>query len=166
LAGDWNGNGTDTVGLYHPKTGTFYLTNSNTNGEADITFRLGPKNANGLKPLSGNWDGDGVDSVGLFNTATSTFYLKNALSTGKAETIVNLETDGFDNLRPISGDWNNGGIDTVGLFIQDKTSASNNRFLLKDNHNSGATDIEIDAPYVVTEGLLPVFPISGNRDRI
>ena len=49
IVGDWNANGTDTVGLYDPKTSTFYLRNSNTSGMADVTFVYGTANA-GLVP--------------------------------------------------------------------------------------------------------------------
>ena len=32
VAGDWNGDGIDTIGVYRPSTGQFLLRNSNTNG--------------------------------------------------------------------------------------------------------------------------------------
>src|SRR6266446_899660 len=32
LAGDWDGNGNDSVGLYDPKTGAWYLKNANEGG--------------------------------------------------------------------------------------------------------------------------------------
>ena len=42
VAGDWDGNGTDTVGV---KTGTTWtLRNSNTPGPAEITFDFGGPN--------------------------------------------------------------------------------------------------------------------------
>jgi hypothetical protein len=50
------GSGIDTVGLYRPQTGTFYLKDSNSRGVADVTFGFGPGNANWL-PLVGDWDG-------------------------------------------------------------------------------------------------------------
>ena len=51
-AGDWNGDGIDTVGIY--RNGLFFLTNSNTTGFADTIFALGN---NGDFPISGNWNG-------------------------------------------------------------------------------------------------------------
>ncbi|HJS17586.1 MAG TPA: matrixin family metalloprotease, partial [Anaerolineales bacterium] len=39
VTGDWDGNGTDTIGVY--RNGTFYLRNSNTVGFADIVFPFG-----------------------------------------------------------------------------------------------------------------------------
>jgi hypothetical protein len=55
LTGDWNGDGIDTVGLYNPASGTFFLRNANTPGAADLTFAYGPAGA-GWTPLAGDWD--------------------------------------------------------------------------------------------------------------
>lgn len=41
IAGDWNGDGTDTVGVYGPSTGTFYLRNQQAPGPPDVTIELG-----------------------------------------------------------------------------------------------------------------------------
>jgi len=38
IVGDWDGNGTTTIGVYEPSTASFYLRNSNTPGVADITI--------------------------------------------------------------------------------------------------------------------------------
>ena len=55
LAGDWNGDGVDTVGVYVPSTGTWFLRNSSSAGPADLTFVYG---APGMTPVVGNWDGN------------------------------------------------------------------------------------------------------------
>jgi hypothetical protein len=52
VAGDWDGDGIDTIGVY--RNGTFYLRNSNTVGNADVWFALGNP---GDMPIAGNWDG-------------------------------------------------------------------------------------------------------------
>jgi hypothetical protein len=49
--GDWDGNGTDTIGIY--RNGSFYLRNENTNGFAELIFALGNP---GDMPIAGNWD--------------------------------------------------------------------------------------------------------------
>ena len=38
--GDWDGNGTDTVGLFEPATSTFFLRNANTSGMSDVTVKM------------------------------------------------------------------------------------------------------------------------------
>jgi hypothetical protein len=42
LAGDWDGNGVDTVALYSRTSGTFFQRNTNTPGVADNVFAYGP----------------------------------------------------------------------------------------------------------------------------
>ena len=66
VVGDWDGNGTDTVGLVdrHFSNGRsgWYLRNANSAGVADIQFEYG--NAYD-QPVIGDWDGDGKDGVGM-----------------------------------------------------------------------------------------------------
>ena len=52
IAGDWDGDGTATIGIF--RNGTFYLRNSNTIGYAEIVFALGVP---GDLTIAGNWDG-------------------------------------------------------------------------------------------------------------
>ena len=54
LAGDWNDDGMDTVGLATPLTGAFFLRNANAPGPADLTFTYGPP---GATAIVGDWDG-------------------------------------------------------------------------------------------------------------
>src|SRR5215813_15614387 len=41
IVGDWDGNGTTTIGVYEPSTASFFLRNRNTPGPADITIAGG-----------------------------------------------------------------------------------------------------------------------------
>jgi len=41
IAGDWDGDGDETVGVYRPSTRLLYLRNSNTQGVADGTYLAG-----------------------------------------------------------------------------------------------------------------------------
>lgn len=52
VVGDWDSDGTTTIGIYHGNR--FYLRNINTNGYADTLLDLGIP---GDMPLGGNWDG-------------------------------------------------------------------------------------------------------------
>ena len=54
LAGDWNGDGTDTIGLYDPANGFFFLKNMHAPGPADVVFGYGPANST---PILGDWNG-------------------------------------------------------------------------------------------------------------
>ena len=70
VVGDWDGNGTVTIGIY--RNGSFYLRNSNTIGFADIVFPFG---APGDQPIAGDWNGDGRDTIGVYRNGT--FFLRN-----------------------------------------------------------------------------------------
>lgn len=54
LAGDWDNNGTDTVGVYAPATAAYFLRNALAGGPADTIFVYGPT---GQSPLAGDWNG-------------------------------------------------------------------------------------------------------------
>ena len=54
IVGDYDGDGDETVGLYSPSNGFFFLRNANSPGAADLTFGYGPAN---VTPLVGDWDG-------------------------------------------------------------------------------------------------------------
>jgi hypothetical protein len=134
MAGDWNGDGIDTVGLYSPATSTFYLRNVHAGGAADITFGYGPAGG-GWVPLAGDWNGDGVDTVGLYNPATSTFYLRNVHAGGAADITFGYGPAG-GGWVPLVGDWNGDGVDTVGLY-----NPATGTFYLRNVHAGGAADI-------------------------
>jgi hypothetical protein len=52
LAGDWNSDGIDTIGVF--RAGTFYLRNANTPGNAELIVAFGVSTD---LPVVGNWDG-------------------------------------------------------------------------------------------------------------
>ncbi|NNC91843.1 MAG: fibronectin type III domain-containing protein, partial [Acidimicrobiia bacterium] len=107
---DWNGDGTDTVGLYRPYEGFVYLRNSNTLGFADLDFFYGiPTDL----PVCGDWDGDGTDTIGVYRPATGRFFLRNSNTLGFADVDFAL---GDPDDRPLAGDWNGDGIDTVAVW--------------------------------------------------
>jgi hypothetical protein len=128
--GDWDGNGTDTVGLYNPTTSMFYLKNSNSGGFADVAFAYGPANA-GWTPIVGDWTDSGKDTIGLYNPTTSMFYLKNSNSTGYANTTF-AYGPANSGWKPLVGDWNGDGTATVGLY-----NPTTSMFYLKNSNSSG-----------------------------
>ena len=42
ICGDWNGNGSDEIGLYNPTPSKFILKNDLTGGEANMLINFGP----------------------------------------------------------------------------------------------------------------------------
>src|SRR6266511_5497084 len=95
VVGDWDGNGTATIGIY--RNGMFYLRNSNTIGYADLVFAFGDP---GDQPIAGDWNGDGKDSIGVYRNGT--FYLRNNNTIGFADLVFAL---GIPGDMPIAGNW-------------------------------------------------------------
>jgi hypothetical protein len=146
IVGDWDGNGTDTIGIY--RNGVFYLRNSNTIGFADITFAFGVQ---GDQPLAGDWNHDGVDTIGVFRTITGQFLLRNSNTTGPADMSFYLGNVGDVG---IAGDWNGDGFDTTGVF-----RPINGIIFLKNTNTTGFADIALNY------GIPGDRPITGDWDN-
>jgi hypothetical protein len=129
ITGDWDGNGTTTIGVYRPSTSTFYLRNSNSGGPSIGGFGFGSP---GDIPVTGDWDGNGTTTIGVYRPTTSAFYLRNANSGGPS-----IGGFGFGSVgdRPVTGDWDGNGTTTIGVY-RPTTSA----FYLR-NANSGGPSI-------------------------
>jgi SH3 domain-containing protein len=108
MVGDWDGNGTSTVGVY--RAGVWYLRNSNTTGSHTVaSFAYG----GGTDiPLVGDWDGNGTDTVGVYKSGV--WYLRNANTAG-AHTVPSFSYGGGTDI-PVVGDWDGDGTDTVGVY--------------------------------------------------
>ncbi|MFD8492728.1 CHAP domain-containing protein [Amycolatopsis sp. NPDC059657] len=109
FTGDWDGNGTTTVGIH--RGNTFYLRNSNSGGVADVTFGYGD---HGWIPIVGDWNGTGRTSVGVYNPATATFYLRSSTDPANATTTTFVYGD--PGWIPITGDWTGTGRTSVGVY--------------------------------------------------
>jgi len=115
VVGDWDGNGTITIGVVRQdsSTGTllWQLRNSNSSGSADITFHYGPNNAT---PVVGDWDGNGITTIGVVKSYDNQLYwqLRNSNNSGSAdlEFYYGASTD-----TPIVGDWDGNKTTTIGI---------------------------------------------------
>jgi hypothetical protein len=151
IAGDWDGDGTVTPGLYDAATGTFTLTNLD-NAEP-IVFRFAPA-AGALAPIVGDWNGKGIDTVGLYNPATGNAYLK-AKNNGKKQfETVQVGARDAATWVAIAGDWNGDDVDTIGFY--DRATGS---FELKNRNAPGAPDASF------AFGAPGLEPIAGDWDQ-
>jgi Tol biopolymer transport system component len=99
FVGDFDGDGTETVGLHRESTGRVYYRDSNTEGIADNSFILGDP---GDRMVAFDWDGDGSDSPGLFRPSNNTFFFRFSNSAGVADArFIWGESD----LVPVAGDF-------------------------------------------------------------
>jgi Tol biopolymer transport system component len=98
VAGDWNGNGVDTPGVYRGgDSGSFFITNTfSSNIDASFLFG-GPADL----PLAGDWVGVGTDGVGLLLTSFQTMILTTEVPGKPAITV----TFGPPGDIPVAGSW-------------------------------------------------------------
>ena len=107
VAGDWDGNGTDTPGLF--EDGRWCITNQLKMGDVCIEQTWG---APGDLPLVGDWDGDGVDTPGTYRDLR--WYLNDADAAGKPADF----SWGDPDIVPLAGDWDGLGHDSPGGAIE------------------------------------------------
>jgi hypothetical protein len=152
IAGDWDGNGSDTLGAYDSTNGTFFLKNSNAPGGADIVFTFGGGGA-GIIPIVGDWDGNGSETIGLYNTANGTIFLRNSNSNGGADVVFSF--GGGGTLLPIVGDWDGNGTDTIGVY-----NTATSTFFLRNTNSNGGADVTFGFG-----GANPTYlPVAGDWD--
>jgi len=151
VVGDWDGNGTVTIGVVDPATMTWYLRNSNSPGAPDIApFRYGHP---GWVPVVGDWDGDGkttigvFDPIGLFGQAPATWYLKNSNAQGAPD--YTPFAYGGKGWKPVAGDWTGSG--HTGIGVVDPAA----RWYLKNTIAPGAPDV---APFAYGVGTWAPVP--------
>ncbi len=157
LAGDWNGNGFDTVGIYDSKNAAFHLRNSLSAGKADIVIR-GKKP--GLIPISGDWNGDGVTEVGEYDPQTSYFYHYDK----EGELYPKPYCYGAGDGMTVAGDWDGDGSDSV--VIISKMHAQRGGFvdLFVFVYRNSLSGGGAHGRYELNIGAGFKYPVSGNFD--
>jgi hypothetical protein len=152
VVGDWDGNGTDTIGVVDgtgasdPNFAVWYLKNSNSPGAPDMApFAYGMRS---WIPVVGDWTGSGHTGIGVFDPTTATFYLRNSVSPGAADFVIHYGAPGW---VPVVGDWDANGTTTIGVF--DPGFAT---WYLRNSNGPGAPDIQ---PFVY--GMGSWTPVTG-----
>ncbi|MFC6022164.1 hypothetical protein ACFP2T_39135 [Plantactinospora solaniradicis] len=149
IAGDWNKDGVDNVGVFRPSNSTWYLRDINS-GDATTIFKFG-HGASGDIPVAGDWNKDGVDTVGVFRPSNSTWYLTDGTTSLDHEFVFGHGASGD---IPVAGDWNKDGIDTVGVF-----RPSNSTWYLTDGTTS------LDHEFVFGHGASGDIPVPGDWNK-
>lgn len=114
IAGDWDGDGLDSVGVFRPSTSTFHLRDTLEAGPEDRRVAFGDPRWAGI-PLAGDWDGDGIDTPGVYVRADSSFHLTDATITSTPDHVFVFGPPRAS-WWPIVGDWDGDGRDSVGVY--------------------------------------------------
>ncbi len=114
VAGDWDGDGIDTVGFYNRITKAWRLYNNyndasgqfgdatNANREAFRTTGFGTR----PRPITGDWDGDGSDSVGLYDASNNNWYFNNRNEQAGVNDVDTYQTPPAPgSWLPVTGNW-------------------------------------------------------------
>lgn len=124
FAGDWDGDGIDTLGL--SRRGQVFLAGSNSTSIAEQVFWFG---THADIPYAGDPDGNGVDGLFLHRTSSSSVFYTN----DPTERVVALSSGslyfGDAGDRLIVGDWDGDGDDSPGVFRPFTTSVHLHDFL-------------------------------------
>ncbi len=116
IAGDWNGDGIATIGIF--RDGYWFLDvdgNGTWGTNVDRFVEFGEK---GDIPVVGDWNGDGIDNIGVYRDGRFILDSNGNLARDAQDKIFEMGGEGD---IPVVGDWNGDGTDEVGLY-QDKAA--------------------------------------------
>ena len=99
VAGDFDGDGKDGVGVFRPSTGQFFLDDTNTSNAASFIFSFGTA---GDLAVGGDWNGDGADGVAVFRPSIAQLFLDDFNTTNG---LTGQFAFGQAGDIPLSGDW-------------------------------------------------------------
>lgn len=157
IAGDWNGDGTDTVGVVSGNV--WKLRNANSGGDPDVEFTFGEP---GDTFVTGDWNGDGIDTPGFIRG--NRLHLRNSNSAGAPD----LEFDyGSGAGIYVMGDWNGDGVDTP-AYVDGSVWA------VRNSNSAGVADEIVVMPVVGlplawspgSGSARPGLPVPSDQARI
>ncbi len=155
LAGDWNGDGVDTIGIYRTSSGFFYLSDSNTTPAINYNILLGNP---GDTPFAGKWLVSAThDGIGVFRPSNGILYEKNDLTSGFDDYFAIFGNPGDTGM---AGDWDGSGLEGVGVYRPSQT----HWYLSNNSTPSGITFSDID--YVWDIGSQIALKGDWNADGI
>lgn len=149
VAGDWDRDGRDTVGVFAPD-GRWYLRNSNTSGPPDAAPF--PYGLGAWTPVTGDWNGDGFDTIGVFDPSKGEWHLRDQSSSG--DPSIPRFVYGLPGWLPVVGDWDANGTDTIGVV-----DPGSGTCYLRNTNSAGTPDF---APFQC--GTPGSSPVAGDWD--
>ena len=111
VAGDFDGDGDDSLAIFYRPTGRFYVSNSLSPSSVDAVLTGWPTDPNFL-PVAGDWNGDDIDEVGALNKATGRTLIPGRSLPGYSTFARRTSRTS----QPMSGDWDGDGRDSLALL--------------------------------------------------
>jgi hypothetical protein len=152
VAGDFDGDGIDTVSLFAPSLGRWYINHNATGWTLTGSFAVGAVPAY-VQPLAGDWDGDGIDGIAVYDPLERKLYVNNRTDGDRStEQQVTFAWAGT-NWLALAGDWDGDGRASVGFV-----NPANSTWRLSNRLDGSTTDLS------VFTWSLPVGwqPLAGN----
>lgn len=116
VTGDWNGDGTHTIGVF--RDGVWSL-DADGNGKWDDAndqkIRFGQR---GDRPVVGDFNGDGIDELGVYRDGH--WYIDSNRNQRLDDQDLSLQLGGPGDL-PVAGDFNGDGRDEIGIYLDGVT---------------------------------------------
>jgi hypothetical protein len=110
VAGDWNGDGIRTIGVFHDGKWRIDSNGDGTLEKKDTVMQFG---RSGDHPVVGDWDGNGVEEIGIYRNGRWFLDVNGNREMDAHDKVFEL---GGANDRPVVGDWNGDGIDEPGIY--------------------------------------------------
>jgi protocatechuate 3,4-dioxygenase beta subunit len=110
IAGDWNGDGIRSIGVFRDGKWHFDLDGDGKWSKGDKTSRFGQK---GDLPVVGDFNGDGIEEIGVFRGGRWIIDTNGNHEIDAADRVFELGGEGD---LPAVGDWNGDGTDDPGLY--------------------------------------------------
>ncbi|MCX6005543.1 MAG: oligosaccharyl transferase, archaeosortase A system-associated [Chloroflexi bacterium] len=124
IAGDWNGDGKDEVGIFQGigRNGEMaFVLNIGGDGKwdsAESNLKLGPFGKEGDVPVIGDWSNDGKDKIGVWEPDSQNFYL-DVTGDGiwdESKGDIKVGPFGETTCTPLNGRWNGKGGTKIGVW--------------------------------------------------
>ena len=110
LAGDWDGDGIDTIGVFRDGRWDLDQDGDGVGTERDLSLNLGEA---GDKPVVGDFNGDGVDELGVFRDGLWHIDTNGDRVLDARDVVFQLGGAGD---QPVVGDWDGDGRDDPGVY--------------------------------------------------
>jgi hypothetical protein len=112
IAGDWNGDGIRSIGVFRDGKWHFDMDGDGKWSKGDKVARFGQK---GDLPVVGDFNGDGIEEIGIYRNGKWIIDVNGNREIDAADMVFEL---GGQNDMPVVGDWNGDGHDEPGLYRQ------------------------------------------------